>query len=66
MCPKAVFDALNSSLAPGGTPVVVYTGKLRPKGVPQYSLQVCERAGISLVKVYDRVRKSVILVCKRN
>ena len=37
-------------------------GRLHPKGV----LQVYERKGISLVKVYELVGKSVTLVIKRT
>jgi len=46
----------------GVLPIMVYTGRLRPKGVPFFRLQVYERVGISLVEVYERVEKSVISV----
>ena len=39
---------------PGGLlPIMAYTGRLRPKGVPFFSLQVNEMVGISLVEVYE-------------
>ena len=41
---------------------MAYTGRLRPGGDTFFRLQVYERAGISLVEVYKRVGKSVILV----
>ena len=44
---------------------IVYTGRLRVKGVPFFSLQVYEREGVLLVEVYERVGKSVISVCER-
>ena len=44
---------------------IVYTGRLRLKGVPFFSLQVYEREGVLLVEVYERVGKSVISVCER-
>ena len=42
-----------------------YTGRLRPKGIPFFRLQVYERVGISLVVVCKRIRKSVISSVKR-
>ena len=42
-------------------PIIAYTRRLRPKEVPLSGLRV----GISLVDVYERVRKSVISVCKK-
>ena len=53
---------------PGGggvLPMMAYTGRLRPKGIPFFRLQVYERVGISLVVVCKGVGKSVIWVCKR-
>ena len=32
-------------------PIMAYTGRLRPKGVPFFILQVYETAGITLVEV---------------
>ena len=43
----------------GVFPIMAYTGRLRTKEVP-FSDQVYERLGISQVKVYKRVGKSVI------
>ena len=34
--------------------MMAYTGRLRPKGVPFFRLQVHERVGISVVEVYGR------------
>ena len=39
--------------------IMAYTGRLRPKGVSFFRLQVYERVGILLVVVYEG-RKSVI------
>ena len=56
-------------LGPGGGgevfPMMAYTGRLRPKGVFFFGLQVYERVGISLVEVYKRVEKSFIWLCER-
>ena len=43
-------------------PIMAYTGRLHPKGVPSSGFRVVE---ISLVKEYERAWKSVILVGKR-
>ena len=43
--------------------IMAYMGRLRPKGVPFSKLQVLASVGISLVKVYENVGKSVLLVC---
>ena len=48
---------------PGGggvLPIMAYTGRLRPKVVPFFRLQVYKRVGISQVEVHKRVGKSVI------
>ena len=46
---------------------MVYTERLRPKWVPsQASGQGYEMVGISLVEVYERVRRSVISVSKKR
>ena len=47
--------------------MMAYTGRLRPKGVTFFRLQLYERVGISLIEVpvYKRVGKSVIWVCER-
>jgi len=42
--------------------IMAFRGKLRPKGVPFFRLQVYERVGILLVEVYERAEKSVISV----
>ena len=49
----------------GVLPIMAYTGRLRPKGVPLFRLQVYERVAILLIEVYERVGKSVISVCER-
>ena len=47
----------------GVSPIMAYTGRLRPKGVSLFRLQVHESGGILLFEVYERVLKSVIWVC---
>ena len=44
----------------GGISLMTYTGRVCPKGVPFFKLQVYEKVGISLVEVYGRIGKSVI------
>ena len=44
--------------------MMAYEVRLCPKGV-RFPVQVCKRVGISLVKVYERIGKIVILVCKQ-
>ena len=41
---------------------MAYNKRLRPKGVPFFRLLVYERVGISLIEVYERGVKSVILL----
>ena len=43
---------------------MAYTGRLRLKGVPFFSLQVYEREGVLLVEVYERVGKFGISACE--
>ena len=47
---------------PGGgiLPIMAYTGKVHPKGVPFSGFRYKKRVGISQVEVYKRVGKSVI------
>ena len=45
----------------GVLPIMAYTGRLRPKGVPFSGFRY-----ILLVEVYERVGKSVIWVCERT
>ena len=45
---------------------MAYTGRLRPKGVFFFRLQVYERVGILLFEVYERIVKSVISVYKKS
>ena len=40
--------------------LMTYTGRVCPKGVPVFKLQVYEKVGISLVEGYGRIGKSVI------
>ena len=44
----------------GALPIMAYTRRLRPKGVPFFKLQVYKGVGNSQVEVYKRVGKSVI------
>ena len=46
----------------GGTRYNGLCGEAPPKGVPVFRFQVYERVVISLVKVYERVGKSVVSV----
>ena len=49
---------------PGGgiIAIIAYRGSSAERGT-LLRLQVCKRLGISLVEVYDRVGKTVVLVC---
>ena len=49
----------------GVLPIMAYTGRLRPKGVPFSAFEVCKRVGISQAEVHKRVGKSVTEVFKR-
>ena len=49
----------------GGLPMMAYTWRFRPKGVPFFTLEVNGMVGILLVEVYRRLQKSVIWVCER-
>ena len=50
------------SLLPRVLPIMVYTGRLRPEGVPFSGLRsVYERVEILLVEVYETLEKSVSL-----
>ena len=49
----------------GGLPMMAYTWRFRPKGVPFFTLEVNGMVRILLVEVYRRLRKSVIWVCER-
>ena len=50
----------------GVPPIMTYTGRFYPKGVPfSCRLRVYESVGISLVEVYERVRISVISIGKK-
>ena len=58
------LSRITSPIRPGGggggvLPIMAYTGRLRHKGY-LFRLQVYERGGILLVKVYKRVGKYVI------
>ena len=46
-------------------PIMAYTGRLHPKGVPFSGFRFFERVHILLVEVYERVGESVIWVCER-
>lgn len=50
----------------GGTPYNSQNGEAPPKGGTFFNLQVCEREGVSVVEVYERIVKSVIAVCTRT
>lgn len=49
----------------GVLPILAYTWRVRPKGVPLLGFRYQERAGVSLVGLYQRVGNSVILSIKR-
>ena len=44
----------------GVLPIMAYAGRLLPKGVTFFTLQVYERVGNSRVEVYESEGKSVI------
>ena len=59
----ARFETICIDLTPGGIiPIITNRGSSAEKG-SLLRLQVCKRLGISLVEVYDRVGKTVVLVC---
>ena len=49
----------------GVLPMMAYTWRFLPKGVPFFTLEVNGMVGILLVEVYRRLQKSVIWVCER-
>ena len=49
-----------------GTSYNGQNGEAPPKGVTFFKFQVCERKGVSLVEVYERIVNSVIVVCTTN
>ena len=57
-----MFKLHQEPTTPGGgvLPILAYTGRLRPKGVPNSGFRYIKRVGISQVKVYKRVGKSVV------
>ena len=59
----ARFETICIDLTPGGIiPIIANRGSSAERGT-LLRLQVCKRLGISLVEVYDRVGKTVVLVC---
>ena len=60
----ARFETICIDLTPPGgiIPIIANRGSSAERGT-LLRLQVCKRLGISLVEVYDRVGKTVILVC---
>ena len=59
----ARFEKICIDLPPLGIiPIIANRGSSAEKG-SLLRLQVCKRLGISLVEVFDRVGKTVILVC---
>ena len=50
----------------GGTPYNGQNGEAPSKGGTFFKLQVCERKGVFVVEVYERIVKSVIAVCTRT
>ena len=58
-------DQNQEGVGGGGVPMMAYTSRFRPKGVPFFRLYVNGMVGIFLVEVYRRRRKIVILVCER-
>ncbi|CAH3182654.1 unnamed protein product [Porites lobata] len=66
---QIAVEMRKKALPRGVLPMVAYTGRLRPKGVPFFRLQVYERAGISLVKIYMESQKRCKVlnkVCERG
>ena len=49
----------------GVLPILAYTWRVRLKGVPLSGFRYQERAGVSLVGLYQRVGNSVISVFKK-
>ena len=47
----------------GGRGCTPFNGPLQ---IPFFRFEVYERMGVSLVEVYDKVQKSVIVVCERT
>ena len=63
----ARFETICIDLTPpprggGIIPIIAYRGSSAERGT-LLRLQVCKRLGISLVELYDRVGKTVILIC---
>ena len=62
MCPAFTCTRDARCLGEGGGgwvfPIMVYTGRLRPKGVPFSGFLGYERVWISLVEVYQRVENN--------
>ena len=61
----ARFETICFDLTPRGggiIPIIAYRGSSAERGT-LLRLQVCKRLGISLVELYDRVGKTVILIC---
>ena len=59
----ARFETICIDLTPRGIiPIIANRGSSAERGT-LLRLQVCKRLGISLVEVYDRVGKTVVLVC---
>ena len=62
----ARFETICIDLTPPGgggiIPIIACRGSSAERGTLS-RLQVCKRLGISLVELYDRVGKTVILVC---
>ena len=57
-----ITSVCEASLSQGVRAIMTYRGRLRPKGVSFFRFQVYRRGVISLVKVYERVGKSVVSV----
>ena len=62
--PEGFFSCWFAAKPGRGTPYVGLYGEVPSERGIFFRLQVHERVGISLVKVYKRVGKSVICVCK--
>ena len=60
-----IAAASNTGTTGEGTPYNALYGEVPPDRGTFFRLQVYERAGISLDDVYERIRKSVVLVCKK-
>ena len=62
---NALYISVSALQRVGVLPIMTYMGRLHPEGVP-FQVFRYERVGNLLVEVYERVGKSVILICKKG